>query len=248
MVTSYKKNIIFVRVTFLQVSTEREKSRMKRTGVGAGHQEKMICVECFRTKGDGDLKLPCQNPRCHFYLSTSTSNFSTSKGSTYPSVSNAYPSFNKEVGYDRKAKYSPSPQKSTADYNGGCPGQISVNEKAWKNQPLGPGLLSVPHTMPVQKTRSKSTSTTNTTGGNTRLQKLLSGYPAPLLLNKDGGKKYLHSRMMSLPEYTDSFLGGEGRGDLVEDAFVASPLLVDYGERVDEDRVRWTQCSFVTVG
>lgn len=43
--------------------------------------------------------------------------------------------------------------------------------------------------------------------------------------------------MMSLPECADSILGKEGGGDLVKDVLVASPLLLDYSETVDEDRV-----------
>ena len=177
--------------------------------------EKMICVECFRTRGDGDFKLPCQNPRCHFYLCCPSS----SKGGIY---SNEMPlSFSKEVGHDRKTKVCSIPKSS-------CSSQLSTKEQIWKNQSLGPGLMSAPQ-MAVPKTRSKSTSTISATGGVVSIPRLLCGYQA-----REKAKLY-HSRMMSLPECADSILG---RGDLVEDAFVASPLLLDYSERVDDDRVR----------
>ncbi len=64
------------------------------------------------------------------------------------------------------------------------------------------------------------------------IPRLLCGYQAR------GKASMYHSRMMSLPECTNSILGKEMGGDVVEDAFVASPLLFDYSERVDEERVR----------
>ncbi len=28
----------------------------------------MVCVDCFQAKGENELRIPCQNPNCHFYL------------------------------------------------------------------------------------------------------------------------------------------------------------------------------------
>lgn len=191
----------------------------RNSGVGVGNSEKMICVECFRAKGDEDLKMPCQNPRCHFYLCT-PSGHSSSRQEMY-SNEMLSPSFNKEVGHDRKSK--PYCYES-------YPSQLS--SKDWRSQ----SSANMPHTS-SQKMRSKSASTSSGSGGNASMQKFLN---TSLVSSKEGGKqKFFRSHYVSLPEYADSYLGRECQlqGDLVEDAFVSSPLLMDYGERV-EDRVR----------
>ncbi len=28
----------------------------------------LVCVDCFQAKGENELRIPCQNPNCHFYL------------------------------------------------------------------------------------------------------------------------------------------------------------------------------------
>ena len=37
----------------------------------------MVCAECFRAKGESELKAPCQNPKCYFYLRTQPPNTRT---------------------------------------------------------------------------------------------------------------------------------------------------------------------------
>lgn len=180
----------------------------------------MICVECFQAKGDGDFKLPCHDQRCHFYTPVYNGDIFNNSITS--------PSFNKEVGHDRKSKFCYSPHK-TADFLGGLhPVPASSGDKTWRNEPLG---QSLPHPQ-MQKARSKSLSTTSTSGASVNIQQLL-GSQTP--------REKFHPRMMSLPDCvaTDSFLEKEGGSDLVEDAFVSSPLLTSYSEREDdEDRVR----------
>ena len=92
---------------------------------------------------------------------------------------------------------------------------------------MAPAGLKVPR-MTLQKSPSKSVSNT----GGVRIRRLLSSeYQTPMVTEREGAKLF-HSRVMSMPEYTD-----EGVGDLVEDAFISSPL-TDNGERIDKDRVR----------
>ncbi len=58
----------------------------------------MICAECFRAKGEPEAKVPCQNPRCHFYLRTQPVDHEL----TTLSVSFADGlAFSREVGRDR---------------------------------------------------------------------------------------------------------------------------------------------------
>ena len=194
----------------------------RNAGVSLMHPEKMICVECFRTKGDADLKLPCQNPRCHFYLCTPIDLSPCGENNMFQTDTSS--SFNKEVGYNRKTKRC----------FGINPSQMPKNNKMWGYRPSSPvhGHLSVPQVM-IQKTRSKSASATSS-GNNMSIRKILSG---SILNSKDVERmKMLHSHTMSLPEYADSLLMQEGLGELVEDTFVSSPL-PDYGERVEEERV-----------
>lgn len=214
-------------------------------GIKNGHSEGMICVECFRAKGDdGDLKLPCQNPRCHFYCNSLTLS-SQSTGDVFtseiPSPS-SNSSFNKEVGHDRKTKCYNSRKTSDYDLGGYQPGQVSSKNKVWRTeQQLGPGLLSAPHVMAqMQKGRSKSLSTASTSGGGMNIQRLLNSQP-PVLRKPD----YFRCHMMSFPDCADSYLGKEVGRDLVEDAFVSSPLMTDYSENGDEDRVRRSLISGV---
>lgn len=204
----------------LQLSCHLKKmnSAKKSSGIGVGQSEKMICVECFRAKGDEDLKMPCQNPRCHFYLCT-PSYFSSSRQDMYPSETP--PSFNKEVGHDRKKAQFHNPAEN---YHG------QLFSKDWQSQLLDSNAS-------LQKKHSKPVSTSSGSGGNMSMSKLMS---TSLLSKETPRQKYLQSQYVScIPDYADSYLGREDQfqSDLVEDAFVSSPLLVDYGERVDEDQV-----------
>ncbi len=190
--------------------------------------EKMICVECFRSNRDREAGHPCQNPRCYFYLCTPIIVSSTRTQDFFQptDISESF-KFNKEVGYDRKSR----PRPYTSDNLSINPSHLLCQDNMWGSQPMAPAGLKVPQ-MTLQKSRSKSVS--NTGGG--RIRRLLSGeYQTPMVTGR--GAKLFHSRMMSMPEYTESLLIHEGVGDLVEDAF--SPL-TDYGERIDKDRVRRT--------
>ena len=215
-------------------------TRTKGGGVGSlGLSDKMICVECFRTKSDGDLKLPCQNPRCHFYRSSCDSNCLSSSECRADFHSNEVPilyhgsSFNKEVGHDRKSKLSCKPSAVACQNM-----PFAAKEMLWKNEPLSPALFngSSSNVMArVQKSHSKSspTASTSSSGGNLSIQRLLSAQASQI-----ANKEKFQSRVMSLPDYRDSYLGREVGRDLVEDSFISSPLLEDYGERGEEEKVR----------
>ena len=206
-------------------------TRTKGGGSGSlGLSDKMICVECFRTKSDGDLKLPCQNPRCHFYRSSCDSNcFSSECRADFHPTEVPTPngsSFNKEVGHDRKSKLSCKPPA------GACQNMpFAAKEMMWKNEPLSPTLFNGSSSNVVQKSHSKSSPTASTSG--LSIQRLLSAQASQI-----ANKAKFQSRVMSLPDYRDSYLGREVGRDLVEDSFISSPLLVDYGERGEEEKVR----------
>lgn len=192
-------------------------------GLQNGHSDKMVCGECFLAKCDGELKLPCQNPKCHFYC-PSASFSGLSGGDVFSSevaTPSLAPSFNKEVGHDRKGKFC----YGASDHLG-----ASQTYSRWRKEPLVPGLLSA---MAVQKVRSKSLSAATPSGGSLNIQRVLGGHD-PLVPNKDLKTANLYrSRMMSLPECAADPLCEGGR-DLVEDSFVSSPLLLDYGRGYDK--------------
>lgn len=191
----------------------------RNTGVGVMHSEKMVCVDCFRSKGDGDLKLACQNPRCHFYY----------KEDLHQSVFSR--TFSKEVGYDRK--------KSDLSQTPGDFLSPTHSSKMWAYRPSSPRLLKVPQ-VSSQKIRSKSTSAT--TGGTVNIRKLLTCHQqVPFVISKDEETSALHSRVTSLPEYIDSASVDES-GELVEDTFLCSPLSADY---LEKDRVSCISLSAI---
>ena len=199
---------------------EMSQAAQGQGGQQNGHSDKMVCRECFLAKCDGELKLPCQNPKCHFYCSSAS--LSSLPGDDVFSSEIApppfAPSFNKEVGHDRKGKFC----YGSSEYLGTC--QALSKDKMWRKEPLVPGFLN---SMAVQKVRSKSLSTAPTSGGSMNIQRLLGGQD-PLIPNKDLKTANLYrSRMMSLPECPADPLCKGGR-DLVEDSFVSSTLLLDY--------------------
>ena len=69
----------------------------------------MVCAECFRAKGESELKAPCQNPKCYFYLRTQSPNnrtLDTEVNALSFSLANEL-TFNREVGSKaRAASYS----------------------------------------------------------------------------------------------------------------------------------------------
>ncbi len=59
----------FLQPVFLSSSSEMFRSvppRAPRSASTSGNS--MVCVDCFQAKGENELRIPCQNPNCHFYL------------------------------------------------------------------------------------------------------------------------------------------------------------------------------------
>lgn len=163
---------------------------------GVSHSDKMVCVDCFRTKGDGDMTLPCQNPKCHFYLGTPKAPLSNSRDGVFPNT------FYKEVGHDRKTKTLSQEQIGSAG--------MMLRNRMWGYQPS--------HVSMHQVTSQKSASP----GSGANLRRVLSSYGGPFVEGKDKEKLRVH-HPISLPNPAEYFLKCDGESELVEDAFLTSP-------------------------
>lgn len=183
-------------------------------GFGVSHSEKMFCIDCFRTKGDGDVSIRCQNPKCHLYLGTPTSSRDDDVFNTRTSGL-----FSREVGHDRKMKS--LPQEHVGSQIGS--GLMSTN-RMWGYQASNSSHVSM-HQVTEQKPRSKSVSASP--GDSRNLRKLLSSFQGQGSLVE--GKVKQHPRFLSLSSTTGSFLKCNGEGELVEDLFLTGPF-TNYGE------------------
>ena len=117
---------------------------MSTTYSAGGRSDAMVCVQCFRGKDENELRLPCQNPRCHFYLRI--------QSPVYSSISepNAGSEHARELGYTLSRRSS-----LNSDYLFGSSGSIqSESGGIWGHQPLG-AHLQMPSARSV---RSHSTS------------------------------------------------------------------------------------------
>ena len=224
-------NILFFEA--LLAANSSKKSTMMSAGRSASisvASDAMVCVECFRMKDDQDLKVPCQNPRCYFYLRVPAGCVDGRDTAVSPG-----PIFNKEVGCDRSLPAGrtcrPRPSQSS-DYllsqrslsqephSGGKNGSI------WAFKPLkpermgnSPGRMTQQHT--ADKTRSQSVS-------------MGSGHNAALLMRRlqshreeaDAERAMRNKRLLSMPltPGMEAALLDGVESDLVEDAFLSSPL------------------------
>lgn len=68
------------------------KAPRRASGSASEQYNSMVCVNCFQAKGENELKTPCQNPQCHFYLRTS--------GSSLPAALRSSVSSTDKTGFD----------------------------------------------------------------------------------------------------------------------------------------------------
>ena len=195
----------------------------------------MVCVECFRMKGDEDLKVPCQNPRCYFYLRVPCCD--PQRDSMSPG-----PAFNKEVGCDRSAggggrvalKQRPSQSSDfLLSHCGGGSGDRSAQSKPamnsiWAFKPENKAYMGklTQHPSP-NKMRSQSISVgsgiINSKAGLQCPSQRAHTTMHPTLSEAEKAK-FMRSRMMSIPLVAGMESLMDGEGELVEDAFLSSPL------------------------
>lgn len=213
----------------------------------------MVCVECFRMKGDQDLKAPCQNPRCYFYLQVPGCDPQAAAQLQRDSAMSPGPAFNKEVGCDRVSSSSVSaaggrivlksatrPSQSSDFLLSQCSsgdGSTGKNmDGIWAFKPMPNAYMMSKLGQQSNKLRSQSIS--------------VGGHAAPSLMKCGPGtschqvnngsstmqsssaemekSKLMRARMMSMPLVTtgmESLMDSAAvEGDLVEDAFLSSPM------------------------
>lgn len=194
----------------------------------------MVCVECFRMKGDQDLKVPCQNPRCYFYLQVPGCEFQ--RDSVSPG-----PIFKKEVGYDRfssgrvrpkSSEFLLSPGKRPNSSSNSSSAQLQSN--IWAFRPENKGYMGTGKSSTQQtslKTRSQSISTGSSNRASANNNGGLSTTNINHRVNMQSSAeiekaKLLRKRMMSMPLVAgmESLMDSGESDSLVEDAFLSSPL------------------------
>ena len=193
----------------------------------------MVCVECFRMKGDQDLKVPCQNPRCYFYLQVPGCD--PQRDSVSPG-----PIFKKEVGYDRSSsgrvrpkssEFLLSPGKRPSSSSNSSSAQLQSN--IWAFRPENKGYMGTGKSS--QQTSLKTRSQSISIGTNTGASAINNRGPSTTNVNHRVNMqssaeiekaKLLRKRMMSMPLAAgmESLMDGGDSDSLVEDAFLSSPL------------------------
>ena len=217
-------NILYFKAAekFAQPLTKMS-GRSASVSVGA---DAMVCVECFRMKGDQDLKVPCQNPRCYFYLQVPGCD--SQRDSVSPG-----PIF-KEVGYDRSSSGRVRPKSSDFLLSPGKRPSNSSNAQLqsniWAFRPENKGYMGGKlSSQRSSKIRSQSISI----GSNGALANNNRGLSANVnhRMNMQSSAeiekaKLLRKRMMSVPLVTgmESLMDGGESDSLVEDAFLSSPM------------------------
>lgn len=180
----------------------------------------MVCVECFRMKGDQDLKAPCQNPRCYFYLQVPGCDpHSPQRNSQSPG-----PIFRKEVGCDRSSSTTgraakPSRPIQSPDFLlSSQVDQLNKSNNVWAFRPENKWYMSQPQQSSKQM-RSQSISTA------------ASAVKVPsashrVSISDVERSKLMRKRMMSMPLVAgmESLMDDSESDLLVEDAFLSSPL------------------------
>ena len=210
---------------FAQPQTEMS-GRSASVSVGA---DAMVCVECFRMKGDQDLKVPCQNPRCYFYLQVPGCD--PQRDSVSPG-----PIFKKEVGYDRSSSGRVRPKPSDFLLSPGKRPSSSSSSNAqlqsniWAFRPENKGYMGgKPSSQQSSKIRSQSISigtngalTNNDMGLNANVNHRMNMQSSAEIEKA----KLLRKRMMSVPFVAgmESLMDSGESDSLVEDAFLSSPL------------------------
>ena len=188
----------------------------------------MVCVECFRLKGDQDLKVPCQNPRCYFYLQVPGCD--PQRDSESPG-----PIFKKEVGYDRSSSGRVRPKPSDFLLSPGKRSSSSSSSNAqfpsdiWAFRPENRGFMSGRPSQQSSKIRSQSISvgSSGASANNNRGLSANVNHRVNMQSSAEIEKaKLMRKRMMSMPLVAgmESLMDGGESDSLVEDAFLSSPL------------------------
>lgn len=189
----------------------------------------MVCVECFRMKGDQDLKAPCQNPRCYFYLQVP----GCDPNSPHPNSMSPGPLFKKEVGCDCSTAMGRAAVKSRPSHSSDLlmSSQSERSSKSgnsiWAFAPDNKAHLSQQQ-QPSKQMRSQSISNTPPSVNYKRLNisqnKVSSNNNA--MLSEAERVKLMRKRMMSMPLVAgmESLMDSSESDLLVEDAFLSSPL------------------------
>lgn len=195
----------------------------------------MVCVECFRMKGDQDLKVPCQNPRCYFYLQVPGCD--PQRDSVSPG-----PIFKKEVGYDRSSssgRVRPKPSDfllspGKRPNSSSSSGNAQLQSNIWAFRPENKGFMGGGGKQSqMSKMRSQSISVNNVAsassnrGLSTNVNHRMNNTHTSAEIEKI--KLRNRHRLMSMPLIAgmESLMDGGGVGEsdsLVEDAFLSSPL------------------------
>ena len=198
--------------------------RSASVSVGA---DAMVCVECFRMKGDQDLKVPCQNPRCYFYLQVPGCD------PQRDSVSSG-PIFKKEVGYDRSSYGRVRPKPS--DFllspgkrpNSGKTSNAQLpSSSVWAFRPEYKGYMCGRLSQQSNKVRSQSISvgSSGVLANNNRGLSATVNHRVNVQSSAEI-EKAKRKRMMSMPLVAgmESLMDSGDSDSLVEDAFLSSPL------------------------
>lgn len=210
----------------------RSKMSGRSASVSVG-TDAMVCVECFRMKGDQDLKVPCQNPRCYFYLQAP----GYASGDPKRDSSSPGPIFKKEVGYDRSSSGRVRPKPSDFLLSAGkrpsssSSGNARLHDNIWAFRPENRGYMGGKPSQQTSKIRSQSISvgSNGTLASNNRGPSTNVNHRVNMQSSAEIEKaKLMRKRMMSMPLVAgmESLMdGGAGDSDsLVEDAFLSSPL------------------------
>lgn len=177
----------------------------------------MVCAECFVAKGEsGELKLPCQNPRCLFYMRSIQTD--TDVVSLSLSLTNDLTFGERNLGVSRDYDRA---KRSSLNYAADFLQTNSQKDNVWGYHPdtkTTKGLYLQPPRSPSiftstgsfgQKVRSQSISEARKSSYNN-------------FVGDSGKTKLMRSRMLSMPLGLDPLLDYDS--DLVEDAFLSSPL------------------------
>lgn len=206
-------------------------SMMQRREEAAVTGDVMICAECFCAKGDvnsnAKARLPCKNPRCYFYMSTPFERVDSPReievGGFIQALANE-PSFSREVGHDRRKT------QRTSSYSSDVLLSSTQNESIWGYHPANAHLQPSQSYLGVatreQKSRSQSISESR--------KRCAAEEKARLM----------RTRMMSVPVNIETLPCLDQDSDLIEDAFLSSPL-----PNFSEDPIRKAEevSLFVTV-
>lgn len=165
----------------------------------------MVCAECFRAKGEPEANVPCQNPKCYFYLRTQAVDREVANLSDTFANGLTFGKAEVKTGFG-----SDTLQTSRNDVWGFRPPCTAV--RALQSQLQGSVFSTIAASHGgLGKTRSLSFSD--------QPRRLTASQVA----GKEGQVKLMRTRMMSVPGTAMLLEDSDGLGD-VEDAFLNSPL------------------------